>query len=49
MRVNTVSKTFTRMFEGEEDTKEGVLCDGINGYRLFITKQGDDPIHCNGH
>ena len=51
MKVNMVSaKAFSeeQMLEGEEDREEGVFCDGINGHRLFITKQGDDPIHCDG-
>ena len=50
MRVNIVPKEFTRdqMEKGEENKDEGFFCDGINGNRLFITKQGDDPFFCDG-
>ena len=50
MRVNQVTKAFTReeMLHGEKRTDEGLVCQGTNNQRLFITMTGGDPFDCNG-
>ena len=50
LRVDLVSKAFSKeqMQVGEEVKDEGFLCDGVDNHRLFITKQGDDPVFCDG-